>query len=933
MLIYLHSINVFMPTIKRNILLLFCILFALKLVAQKESFKNYSVANGLPQSDVTDAVQDAVGYIWFATQGGGIAKFDGERFKVFNQNNGLISNYVDAFYLQKDTLFIGTNSGLSRKTNNKITNFNTPKINKIAVLNQQLFLATNEGIYHYKYDYVVPVKVNLKIDLSQIIDIKYQNASYWIVTTKDVWKVKTLNQPKSIQKASLKERNAVITNQQAIINAISIDTSIKTITKKVFIDRQQNRWLLTNGNGVYKSTSNSFSHFNKANNLAIRNITATHYKNDTLWFTDSNRNLFYTDSLGVKNSYKNSFKTTAITTDKNNNLWFGSENKGVYIFRKKIDSLQNLSFDIERLYTGNGLPNNNIKNIHIQNDAVWLVTKNAGILKLDYDFENGFVKNISRFNTNNGIKDLAITTSLLHNNSIWYATKNGSLGRVHNNSVTHYSKITKQNTAISALTFFNKQLYIGTLGSGIWNLDTSKNKTLKQLNNSFLSSQNIYQLMLDSKGQLWVGSEKGLDKLEFKNNTISKSTHYNANDGFTGIETSKNTSIKENNGNLWFGTKNGITKYTPIIKNEKQLKPVVYFENIEINNQSFDSIKKKYARNVLQLSPVQNHVSFSFKTVDINHPKQIEYRWTLNNETSSWSTTNTINFANQQSGNYIFSVKSRNARKLESEPRIFHFFIDTPLYKKTWFIWSVSGGLGFIVLIIIASYIQRIQRKNNAKVKKLTLENHLITLEQKALQLQMNPHFIFNVLNGIKAYGNTGNTKELNETISQFASLLRSLLHNSRKEEINLSEEIDALKNYLNLEQQISSVNFEYKIDTSNLNIDLEEILIPPMLLQPFVENSIKHGFKNSIKNGNILISFKVVQNLLLCTIIDNGIGFVQSQKSKTNNQHKSVALKVTKDRIKSLSKLSSIEIIETKENGMTSGTKVEFQIPLKTDY
>ena len=194
----------------------------------------------------------------------------------------------------------------------------------------------------------------------------------------------------------------------------------------------------------------------------------------------------------------------------------------------------------------------------------------------------------------------------------------------------------------------------------------------------------------------------------------------------------------------------------------------------------------------------------------------------------------------------------------------------------------------------------------------------------------MNPHFIFNVLNGIKAFGNTGNTKELNTTISQFASLLRALLYNSRKEEINLSEEIETLKNYLDLEQKLNA-NFEYTITAEIENIAKEEILIPPMLVQPFVENSIKHGFKNS--EGKLSILFKTNNNHLMCTIIDNGIGIEQSKKVKSTSNHISVALKVTKERIENLSKTSWLKIKETFENNQITGTKVEFQIPLKTDY
>lgn len=221
--------------------------------------------------------------------------------------------------------------------------------------------------------------------------------------------------------------------------------------------------------------------------------------------------------------------------------------------------------------------------------------------------------------------------------------------------------------------------------------------------------------------------------------------------------------------------------------------------------------------------------------------------------------------------------------------------------------------------------------KNKTKIEKLQAENHLLSLEQKALQLQMNPHFIFNVLNGIKALGNAGKTTELNNTISKFAILLRAVLNNSRQEEISLADEISILKNYISLEQQINATSFEYEINT-DVNLDAEEILIPPMLVQPFVENCIKHAFKAS-KSNKISIIFSTKNQFLECSIIDNGIGIQQSKLQIKSSSHNSVAIKITEERIKTLSKKSAFSIAEISKNKAIIGTKIFFKIPLKTDF
>ena len=918
----------------KKIVISFLLLIISSLIhAQSIQFKNISTKEGLPQSDVLDAVQDDIGYIWFATQGGGIAKFDGKEFSIYNQNNGLLSNFTNGLFIKNDSLFVATNKGLSILYKEKFSNYDSPKINTIHQLNNEIYLATQQGIYTFNKDYIAPIKINLKIDLSSIKRVDYFSGYYWIQTQNQLWKTRTLQNPKSIIKTTKKETRLFFKKHDNLLNKYK-NHSVAKATKliKFYKDKQQNCWLLTQGNGVYKSIATNFQHYENADTKSIGLITAVHTKGKNLWFSDGNH-FFKKDSLRIQNisTQNHQFKIASITTDKQHNLWIGSKNKGIYIFRKQIDSLNINGYTIERLYTQNGFPNNKIQQIHINKDTVWVLTKNAGIIKLDYDFTKGYVKKIRRFNKNNGLKAHAITTSIIHNNTVWYATRNGALGFVKNNTVTHYSNVLKQKTAINSIGINNNRLYLGTLGSGVWNTNSNQINNLKPLNNSFLSSLNVYQILFDEDNNLWIGSEKGLDKLELKNSSITKSTHYNANDGFIGIETSLNTAIKTDDTNLWFGTKNGITKYTPSNNNQLKKKPTINFENIEVDYQSIDSLNNAIISNTIQLEPKQNNLSFTFKTIDLTHPNRVEYQWRLNENIGDWTTTNSINFPNLKSGKYTFTVTSRNAFKLESLPKIFHFYIDKPMYEKSWFIASSIGLFVFVLLIIISSYVERINKKNKEEVKKLTLENHLINLEQKALQLQMNPHFIFNVLNGIKALGNSGNTEELNATVSQFATLLRAILNNSRAEEISLSNEISTLKNYVELEQKMSSNAFQYVFNTHTNNIDLEEILIPPMLIQPFIENAIKHGFKGKSETGQITINFTVKTNYLHCVIIDNGIGYNHSKK--TTNNHKSLALKVTQERIKNLSKYSSFDISELQEKNKITGTKIEFKIPLKTDY
>jgi sensor histidine kinase YesM len=336
---------------------------------------------------------------------------------------------------------------------------------------------------------------------------------------------------------------------------------------------------------------------------------------------------------------------------------------------------------------------------------------------------------------------------------------------------------------------------------------------------------------------------------------------------------------------------------------------------------------------ILVLKPEENQLSFSYRSVDLNHPRELQYRNKIDDSKwSPWSAIHQQNFAGLGYGKHTFSAQSRNYRWTESDLITFKFNIGTPLFQKGWFQWLLIAGLLFVLLLIVYLYVQNLKKKNKAKQAQLELENHLLGLEQKALRLQMNPHFIFNVLNGIKAMGMT-DTQKMNTTINSFATLLRGILNNSRKEQISVSEEINVLKNYIEVEQLMALKPFNYTLKF-NSELDPEEVLIPPMLVQPFVENAIKHGISATIeKQGKLEIIFRTDATYLSCSIIDNGKGIFESQKNKTNTSHQSVALDVTKERIESLSGIGALNISEIKENNTIKGTKIEFKIPLEQEF
>ncbi|WP_158841746.1 sensor histidine kinase [Polaribacter sp. L3A8] len=541
----------------------------------------------------------------------------------------------------------------------------------------------------------------------------------------------------------------------------------------------------------------------------------------------------------------------------------------------------------------------------IQNQIILATVQGVSELRGDY---------IQPLKINTHI-DFSIINDIVYFKNTFYVAS--IKGLWHIDKLYQPKKVTKiSNENFTSFLIHNDKIIASTLLNGlkviegtsiVKNILTSKNTTsLKRIND-----------------EIWITFKgNGIEILDANNYTFKRKINkYNS-----PISSDIKTVIKDQQNTIWVASSNkGLYKYDATIKN---IEPRVFIESVSVNYKLIDSLNIKK----LALKPNENNISFIFKTVDLRNPKNIQYRYQLNNDFTPWSNLNKVDFANLKAGNYQFTIQSKE-RNLLSKKVSFSFFIETPIYQKAWFIILCIAILCLLLAAIVELYIRKINKKNQQKLDTLKVKNQLLTLEHKALQLQMNPHFIFNVLNGIKALGNAGDFKELNKTISQFSILLRSVLNNSRLEEISLKDELETLKNYLDLEQKMNSISFEYHIETTLNNIDSEEILIPPMLIQPFIENCIKHAFQPNKADAKIKLIFEVRNSFLHFTIEDNGIGFHQSKKEKTNTNHQSIALEVTKERIQHLTKYNSFSIEEIKEQKEIKGTKVSFKIPLKTDY
>lgn len=300
--------------------------------------------------------------------------------------------------------------------------------------------------------------------------------------------------------------------------------------------------------------------------------------------------------------------------------------------------------------------------------------------------------------------------------------------------------------------------------------------------------------------------------------------------------------------------------------------------------------------------------------------EKLSFRYQLNNK--KWVALDegqTIHLNNLSAGKNSIDIEVRLNEKLLDRTQ-YNFEVKIPFYKQTWF-WILM--IAFAALLSYFWYLEKIKRLKKEQAIVLDYEKQLARLETMALRSQMNPHFIFNSINSIKGLIITDKKEEASDQLTRFAKFMRNILNYSDKDLITLADELKFLKAYCRLEQFKNSKFIDYQVHLDT-NIDEYEILIPPFLLQPFLENSFKHAFKDSkINDASIELSISQMDRFLKVQICDNGIG-TQSNK---DTDHVSKGINIVKKRLELRNGME--DNIQVSFNGYLQGTTVDFKIKI----
>ncbi|MBK8554567.1 MAG: histidine kinase [Lewinellaceae bacterium] len=869
--------------------------------AQPFSFLSYSVAEGLPQSQVWCTFSDSRGYLWFGTQGGGLCRYDGRAFETFNTDDGLPSNFIQCIGQDRDYgLLIGTNRGLCRfdGRNFKRIGGSKTQINALIQRNDgSVWAGTNAGIWALQSGANTLVKLSLSPELDQAVVHEFwtdSTAAVWIATERGVWKAE-----KTVQCFVPNTAAYAMANSQMqlwvccwgqgikILNTISgavektisdpllsrplcifgpvdncmwvgtqdkglmiIDLESNRITqvsennglphnhvRAITTDRNGQCWIATSGGGVARRLRQNFRHYTRENGLAGNRIYAVYEAPDgRLWFSASLSGIQLLDSTGfhppVLDSIFPNTKCKTICGDPNGRLWVGTEGKGLAV----VDTSGVQIFD-----SRSGLMSDWVQKIVCDpNGQIWVAA--AGITAISRNPDGTYTP--KNYGTREGLPDLNVSTLVIDQmGKLWFGTQNGRVGCISKGKVEWLFGPAHGLPSIPVRSLcFDRlgRIWVGTKGSGIW-VSTVDGPAARFEQPSLprrSELQNIYLLIADPAGRIWAGTETGVDKIVLDTEgTVREQRHYGKNEGFLGIETCQDAAVCDTEGRLWFGTMNGLTRYTPGDEVASKSIPQLHFEGISLFYKALATTPySAFCRTDggllpgLELPYGQNHLSFSFSAVELEHPERLHYRWKLEGAEEEWSPASeqeSVNYANLPPGFYNFWVQASTDDNSWSPPLQASFSILEPFWQKNWFRLLALLSIVSIIALTAFLYVRRIKQKEAARREQLEVQNHILQLEQKALQLQMNPHFIFNALTSIQSLITAKSFAMARQQINEFARLMRNILNNSRRPNISLKEEIETLDQYLRIEQFCHQDQFNFTIQAPE-TINLEELELPP---------------------------------------------------------------------------------------------------------
>jgi len=957
---------------------LFWLFPACALIAQQDkiafdyNFIHYDIEDGLPSNETYIFKEDQEGYLWIGTDKG-VARFNGYEFKNYTTNDGLTDNTILRMASGPDgkLWMVGYNNSMCYAEKGKIYPFEK---NADLVKLASTFFGSAE------------------IEIDQNNQIFYQSLRGAAILSRD-GEIRQLFKPRFPGEP---ETHSSITFNKALkfwCSAPEVRSGVQKIKVQLADSSYYSTELEYKGLSSYYLKLGATLYFFVHETLLIieqnKPVTEKKFVNegtgmlvpvgDEIWMCSMKGVLVLDKKGNVKKRLLQGEQISSVYEDQNKNLWISTLNNGIYQVKnravsvlKKNNNPVNHRFPIlmninERIIAVNFTNETTCStqfskeaNLEIYNqycnynELVALNAFHPEEAVLQFTFDQHFV----RINPHNRIK------SIFHKNGITYAISHMGLFQLlrqddpnawqflshlgHNNKnfntlfvvnerqillgsregfflydngkYSEHPRNKELNSRVQDIELSGADTILGTRGNGLKILRKSGLLSLTE-NEGLL--KNTVNGLFKYQNDLWIATDGGVNVLFARNDSFFLDKRITLADGISSKQIRQLILI---DSIAYLGMERGLGKVDLKLLDQYQTKQIpVYFTNIRINDTD-TTVQEKY-----RLNHLQRAIRIDFEAIDFKQSGRILYKYRMNEISDQWDFTTNRNvlYSNLSPGKYIFEVSAQFANGDWTPPVQVEFFISKPYWETWWF------RIGTTLLLFGAAYLFYAS-STAARKKREQLAKELNTSRQMALGSQVNPHFIFNSLNAIYNFllKNKGEIAQV--YLVRFSRLIRNVFENSMERYIPLNQELETLKLYLELEQLRFSNKFSYTFQVAE-DIVQDSTYVPPMLLQPLVENAIWHGLLNKEDQEPALLQIQIEKagDRLLFVVRDNGAGLSQSQEKQKNQilrKGKSTGLAITKKRISLVNEYYNKEfyftVEENKEDPQIKGTTVAFSLP-----
>jgi len=842
-------------------------------------------------------------------------------------------------------------------------------VNSFSKINDVIYASTDAGVYRFSTDHNEVKKIFSQFsecNIGKTISDR-RGYFYFFCYGEDLYFAPNISEPPQI---------IDILNDRHQIQDIIIDT-------------KDNLWIATYGDGVYKYKIKNAAE----GQYELQDVEGITYDDIISIYEDTNGNIWLgSDGGGFFRyiNYKNPIKSIknssvnkdaqvnvprSILPDKKGNVYIGTSGKGLVKVNLESNHYEKLSHSTQ---SGITIDDGRVVSLSSNGqDKIFIGTQSQGLLVLlpdekrlldytglsplciwDIDYINDSTVLLStrddglvRFNAHDEtFQSLISNKELIQGQSLRICIpeqKNGDIntyligtdqGNIYRYDILSDRLLTtdidiKGSGGIKSLLLVDDELWIGTARSGLIIHDTDKKKQTHINETNTLPNNVVYSLIHDKKEKVWMSTNQGIVGLNDNITDVSLSNYqptlFNVSNGILNNEFNTGAYASDKNGNLYFGNIDGVNWFSPHIFVDQESDFRLIIKSITAkNNKGEEKTYYVYNKSSISIDAGYNNIEIHYALPNFSDFTSLQFRSKLHNYEETWnyqSEALPLRYMNLSPESYELEINcSLYDQAHITDIRRLEFNIQPHFYQnRLYHLLLLLIVLGLIIYEARRRYIKN-KRSNQLKI-------NLAKAQFTALRSQMNPHFLFNTLNSIKHHALFKDKDETGEYITDFSQLIRGILEYSEKDFISLKDDLSWIINYINIENRRFRTPFIFQLDIDP-NLNLDQYQVPPLIIQPYVENAIWHGLQHKKEDRILQLRYQSIFNGYEIQIIDNGIGRKMASKFTSKNSKKSLGLKITKERIDQINNLGSymisIKIHDLMDNqNVGTGTSIVIQV------